>query len=451
MRTTTHRQREGHTVARRSWAWRSAAVLCGAAVIGALVVMSWPPQGSSSTRPTEARRDLIAAQRPVPASPRGATRRPMATLPGAEQAASTAASTASGNTQPLADNEVRVCGLGVVRVDDDAPLPQDHIPAATRASARSSLDTAMTTHHDARTRAAALLMRVRTGLTGDAVIEAREQDAACRFARIDGTSDVAPFCGADAARRQADLMAPLLPSIDQLARMAAASGDPVMHAFAQEACEPHGLSHVEQLDSCQLAGAAAWARAAPDAAEPWLLLAAQAQARGDAAAITQALARAAQARQIDASAGSLVALATRALPISLPPLVQASAHADLATLDDSAPHTATAAVQELCGTPALEEDPARRDHCAALARLMTGQGRAANTVTAGVQLGERLGWAAEHTSAIVREHRAALEARQQYLGAGGGLSCEALERRRKLAALTAQVGEIEALRRLAER
>jgi hypothetical protein len=448
MGTTTHPQRRGRAPTRRIWAWRGAAILCGVTVIG-LAVMSWSPHRSPPARAANPQPDLITAKRPPATSPRGTTRRPVVTgVPGAEQAASM---DVAAPPQALADNETRVCGLGVVRVDDDAPLPQDHIPAATRASARSSLDTAMTTHSDARTRAAALLMRVRAGLTGDAVIEAREQDAACGFARIDGTSDVAPFCGADAARRQAALMAPLLPSIDQLARMAAASRDPVMLAFAQEACEPHGLSHVERPDSCQLAGAAAWARAAPDAAEPWLLLAAQAQARGDAATTTQALARAAQSRQIDGGAGALVALATQALPTNLPPLVQASAHADLATLDDGAPHTATAAVHQLCGTPALEEDPPRRDHCAALARLMTGQGRAASTVTAGVQLGERLGWAAEHTSAIVRQHGAALEARQLYLGAGGGLSCEALERRRRLAALTAEVGEVEAGRRLAGR
>lgn len=449
MGSTMHPPRKGREPARRAWVWRGAPVLCGAAVIGAFAVMWWPHQASPPTRPAHPQADRLAAQRPLAAQPRGAARRSAAaTAAAAEQALSIDAATPS---QPLADNEARVCGLGVVRIDDDAPLPQDHIPAATRASARSSLDTAMSTHPDARTRAAALLMRVREGLTGDAVAEAREQDAACRFARIDGTSDVAPFCGADAARRQAELVGPLLPFIDQLARLAAASGDPVMHAFAQEACEPQGLNYVEQPDSCQLAGAAAWARAAPDAAEPWLLLAAQAQARGDTAATAQALARAAQARRIDGGTGTLVALATQALPASLPPLMQASAHADVAMLDDSAPHAATAAVQELCATTALDEDAARRDHCAALARLMTGQGRAAGTVTAGVQLGERLGWAAEHTSAIVREHRAALDARQQYLGAGGGLSCEGLERRRKLAALTAEVGEVEAGRRLAGR
>ena len=445
MSTTTHPQRKSRAPTRRTWAWRGAAVvMCGVAVIGSVAVMSWPsPPALSALRATPAS-EAATAQRPNASQPRAAARRHAATnVLAGDQASRPDA------TSPLADNETRVCGLGVVRVDDDAPLPQDHIPAAVRASARSSLDTAMTTHPDARTRAAALLMRVRAGLSGDAVTEAREQDAACRFAHVDGTSDVAPYCNADAARRQAELMAPLLPFVDQLARLAAASNDPVMHAFAQEACEPHGLSHIERPDSCQLAGAASWARAAPDAAEPWLLLAAQAQARGDAPAAAQALTRAAQARRIDGDAGALVALASQALPASLPPLMQASAHAELATLDDGVPQAATAAVQQLCGTLALDAEPARRGDCAALARLMTGQGRAASTVTAGVQLAERLGWAAEHTSAIVREHRAALDARQRYLGAG--LSCEGLERRRKLAALTAEVGEVEAGRQLASR
>jgi hypothetical protein len=399
--------------------------------------------------PSERGPPAASPARPAALAPRlRADSAPLAAAPGRHAAADLAAQPAPARR--LADDEAEVCGLGVVRTDEDAPLAQQRIADSVRALALRRLGLALAASRDERQRAAALLLSVRLAVAPAALAAAADADAACRRARDLGLAETAGFCTEEQARSQAALLEPAAAAIDQLARMAALSDDPQVYAYAFEACAPAGLNFHGRDGNCQLVSAERWARLAPDEAEPWLRLAAQALARDDSAAAATALARAAQARTMGSRAGALPALAAAALPDGMPVLERTAALVELAGLDAAAPAAGLDTLDAACADPALH-DAARRDTCTALARMLVGRGRSSAAVSAGIQLGERLGWPAEHTGALLRELRAAQDAALRYTAAPQALSCDGLQRRRELLLLNGRLGDLGAGRELLRR
>jgi hypothetical protein len=407
---------------------------------------------------------LPALFAPSPAAPPAAP--PVAILPAphplseaapAEPAAPPAhrvarAHMAASPTTPkrLAADEAEVCGLGVVRTDDEAPLAQQRIPDDVRALALQRLGVAMASSRDERLRAAETLLRARLAVDPDALAIAADADAACRRARDSGLEETARFCIEDQARSQAALLERAAAATDQLARLAMLSGDAQIYAFAFETCNPGGLTFLGRDGNCQLISAEHWARVAPDDAEPWLQLAEQALARGDASAASAALARAADAKAIGANAAAPLALATAAMPEGMPMLEQTAVLSIFVGLDVGTAPVRLGVIDTACAEAALG-DAARRTVCDGLAHMLVERGRSSATVTAGVQLGERLGWPAERTGAILRDQRAALDAALRFTAAPQSLACDSLQRQRELVLLTGRLGEMGAGRELLRR
>lgn len=408
------------------------------------LVMALPTPLSSPPEPTRA---AAPQQRETPAESVSPARAAVTVAPALPAAPLRVAATAAPR---LADDEAEVCGLGVVRIDDESPLPQHLIPDNVRALALQRLGLAMAASRDERLRAADMLLRARLAVAPEALAGAADADAACRRARDSGLEETARFCVEEQARSQLALLEPAAAAVDQLARMAAMSGDPQIYAFAFEACNPGGLSFHGRDGNCQLVTPEQWARLAPADAEPWLHLAAQAQAVGDAPAVSAALGRAAQAQTLGANAAAPLALAAGALPEGMPVLEQTAVLVAFGALDAGAVPIGLEVVDTACNESALH-DAARRQACGALARMLVERGRLSTAVTVGVQLGERLGWPADRTGAMLREQRAALDAAMRFASGPQPLACDNLQRRRELVMLTGQFGDIGAGRELLRR
>jgi hypothetical protein len=357
---------------------------------------------------------------------------------------STPAQVEPAAASPLAPDEVQVCGLGIVRLaDGDASPGHSLIPAEVRDLALQRLGRSMAASPDVRQRAAERLLSVRLMLDPQALAGAVEADAACRRARDLGLTQTAQFCMAEQARSQTELLAPAAGAIDELARLAVLSDDPLTVAYAFQACHPRGLSFIELSGNCQLVTAEQWARLAPDDAAPWLQLAVQAQGLGDLAARDAALDRAARAATLTGSAATLAAQVAAALPEGMPALEQTAVQAELARLDGGAEPARLDAVDPACATTA-SGDGAHQSLCEALARMLVERARSAAAVNAGVQLGERLGWSGARTSALLQAQRAALDATLRFTAAPQALACDSLQRRREFMLLSARLGELGA-------
>jgi hypothetical protein len=346
---------------------------------------------------------------------------------------------------PPAPDQVQVCGLGLVRLaDGDASLAHLLIPAEVRELALQRLGRSMASSPDVRQRAAERLLSMRLALDPQALAGAALADAACRRARELGLTQTAQFCVAEQARSQAELLAPAALAIDDLARLAVLSDDPQVVALAFQACHPRGLNFIEPGGNCQLVTAEQWARLAPDDAAPWLQLAVQAQALGDLAGRDAALGRAARAATLTGSAAAMLAAqVAAALPDGMPALEQTAVQAELAGLDSGTESARLDALDPACATPA-DGDTGHQSLCDALARMLVERGRSAAAVNAGVQLGERLGWPGERTSALLQAQRAALDASLRFTAAPQALACASLQRRREFVLLSARLGELGA-------
>jgi hypothetical protein len=181
----------------------------------------------------------------------------------------------------------------------------------------------------------------------------------------------------------------------------------------------------------------------PGDAEPWLHLAAQALARGDADAASAALAHAAEANVIGARTGALLATAAAALPQGMPLLEQTAVLAALAELGTHHASAGLEVIDTACAAAELQGGT-RRAQCDALATMLVERGQSSAAVTAGVQLGERLGWPAARTAAVLRAQRAALDASMRFVSSPQALACGSLRRTRELVLLTGRLGEIGA-------
>ncbi len=183
---------------------------------------------------------------------------------------------AVGATVPAVQRtEVEICGFGTVALKPDDPYPLQAIAPAMRESALDAAEALMLASDDVQARAAALWIGMQRG----------KRDAHAR--------------------------------VEQIARMAVGSQDPVVYALAVEACKAW---MGDDPGSCNLINREQWARLDADNAVPWLELAAQARQNMDADTEQQALRMAAHARHINTRDGLLPTLVDRALGTRLSPL-----------------------------------------------------------------------------------------------------------------------------------
>lgn len=172
-------------------------------------------------------------------------------------------------------SEVEICGFGTVTLRPDDPYPFQAIPLAVRESALATVEALMLASDDIQVRAAALWIGIRRG----------KRDARTR--------------------------------IEQVARLAIGSRDPVVYALAIEACK--GWT-ADDYGSCHLISHAQWAHLDPDNAVPWLEVAAQARHNNDAEGEEMATRMATYARHTDTREGLLPTLVDRAMGTRVTPL-----------------------------------------------------------------------------------------------------------------------------------
>ncbi len=172
-------------------------------------------------------------------------------------------------------SEVEICGFGTVTLRPDDPYPFQSIPVALRESALAAVEALMLASDDIQVRAAAHWIGIRRG----------KRDARIR--------------------------------IEQIARLAIGSQDPVVYALAIEACK--GWTSAD-YGSCHLISRAQWAHLDPDNAVPWLEVAAQARQNNEPDAEEVATRMANYARHTDTREGLLPTLVDRAMGTRVTPL-----------------------------------------------------------------------------------------------------------------------------------
>lgn len=378
------------------------------------------------------------AAAPLPTAPASAflARRGFVGLANAPIAAERAArAQAAASAAAVATGEVEVCGVGRVKsaASDraaQAALEAMRSPAATAAW----LDTVIGTG-DERARGAALYVRAQLAsfeatrhlANADAVCL---ENAACRKP-LDELSSATAERGAARWR-------------DALAQLAATTADPVVYAYAVQACRKQGGA---RAGPCQQITLERWARLDERDATPWLHLADAARARNDAAGAAEALQRAAQAEQLRWHGLTLV----QAL-LASPPRELSAAQAALLTHD-------IVGIQSAWISPSYQ-GPIRhctdatptagvRDTCRQLADLMVRKPGSLLDLTMGITIGERAGWPADR----VKQARDSLNALRSSGGAAlvpaQALSCPAVERLRRHHVDVGRVGEVAALRQAA--
>ncbi len=254
--------------------WSRAAI--GAAAVGLGVALGiavglpgWRASGAAASSPATANPGLLVGPAPVRQAQLAAPLAAVVVASPTTHAKGKAASAAAQRT------EVEICGYGTVALRPDDPYPFQGIPQALRESALDAAEALMLANDDIQVNAAALWIGMQRG----------KRDAHGR--------------------------------IEQMARLAIGSQDPVVYALAVEACKTWPA---QEYGSCSLISRAQWAQLDPDNAVPWLELAAQARENNAADTEAQALGMAAHARHVNTREGVLPTLVDRALGNRVTPL-----------------------------------------------------------------------------------------------------------------------------------
>lgn len=302
---------------------------------------------------------------------------------------------------PSAPEEI--CGFSQAGLAADQPYSLQHLPPGVRGQALDALEARMLAHADAQVRAAGLLIGARAR-------------------------------GGSRSR------------IEQLARLAAVSQDPVVYAIALEGCRDRSGADAA---ACSLLSRTQWVRLDPDNAQPWLELAAEAREQRDAEAEAEAMRRAARARRSDGHAGLLPALVDRALGEATPPLQRTLAVSASWMLQAAwtSPHTSQA--HGYCMSD-LSADPERRSLCNVLAETLARHGTSVADLSVGLAIGTAVGWPASRLQSLQREHDALSEAAFTPL-IGADLGCEAIERLQAWTREVGRLGELQAMREVLAR
>jgi hypothetical protein len=308
--------------------------------------------------------------------------------------------------QPVAEAPVapeQTCGFSEAGLAADQPYGLHHLPPGVRSQALDALEARMLSHADAQVRAAGLLIG----------------------ARARGGSP---------------------PRVDQLARLASVSQDPVVYAIALEGCRDRQGT---EAAACSLLSRTQWVRLDADNAQPWLELAAEAREWRDAEGEAEAMRRAARARRSDGHPGLLPALVDRALDPGTPALQRTLAVSASWMLQAAwtSPHTSQA--HAYCMSD-LGADAERRSLCHALAETLAWHGTSVADLSVGLAIGAAVGWPASRLQSLQREHDALSEAAFTPL-IGADLGCEAIDRLQAWTREVGRHGELQAMRQVLAR
>ncbi|MDE1926201.1 MAG: hypothetical protein KGI36_03325 [Burkholderiales bacterium] len=163
----------------------------------------------------------------------------------------------------------------------------------------------------------------------------------------------------------------------QLAGLAAGSGDPVLLAWAAQRCN--------SSTPCSTDPAGEWARIEPGNAVPWLLIATQQPQRRP-----QALAALAHANSYSSHYGAVSETALKAMPADIPAYLQPRLLMQISLVDAGMGDAGIAKAINLC-RPAPEAGSQRQALCRSLGALMVRQGDAAISYLIGLRVQELSG------------------------------------------------------------
>lgn len=240
-----------------------------------------------------------------------------------------------------------------------------------------------------------------------------------------------------AKQAEATNKAEALDSLDELARLAERSRDPLPYALAFQACEL--FQRVATASACSALRVEAWAERDPGNAFPWLVAASRqgvtAQRR------SQYIENAIAAGEMRGTWGAMHGVLTKAAPANEAPLDRSVRFFE-AMAADSVVAVPQSIVVDHCSDTALRQG-ARRQQCERLAAFLTDKGDSYLFAGVGNGIGRRLGWSEDRLARHKAEQEAFIGALPpDILGAG----CDGLARAEAYFADVARYGERGALR-----
>ena len=227
-------------------------------------------------------------------------------------------------------------------------------------------------------------------------------------------------------------------ALDELARLAERSRDPMTYALAFQACDL--FQRVGAAPACNALRVEAWAERDPGNAYPWLVAASRqgvvSQRR------TQYLETAMAIGEMRGTWGSMHGVMAKAAPTGEAPLDRSVRFFEAAAAD-SAVAIPQAIVVDHCSDTALRQG-ARRQQCERLAAFLTDKGDSYLFARVGNGIGRRLGWSEDRLARYTAEH-------ESFIGVlppdAFGTGCDGLARAEAYFADVAKYGERGALRR----
>lgn len=229
-----------------------------------------------------------------------------------------------------------------------------------------------------------------------------------------------------------------LESLDELARLAERSRDPLPYALAFQACDQ--FQGWASAPACGALRVEAWAERDPGNAFPWLVAASRqglaAQRR------SQYIENAIAASEMRGTWGAMHGVLAKAAPTAEAPLDRSVRFLEAAAAD-SVVTIPQSIVVDHCSESALRQG-ARRQQCERLAAFLTDKGDSFLASTVGLGIGRRLGWSEDRLSRLKSEQESFIGLLPPDMLGGG---CDGLARGEAYFADVAKYGEIGALRR----
>lgn len=324
----------------------------------------------------------IAADDGMPAPTAETSGVTIAPPPALRQAGATSDAGAASESAPLVassgSERVEVCGVGWVDAQADGSVdPTVSLDTPALEAARRALVDSLRNGGDDFGFAASLVLEMSGAVHQED--RGRFSRAFCRAPQCDST---------DADRRFA------FDRLEQLARLAVATSDPLIYALAYRTC-----SSALAPGSCALLNAAQWARLDDGNAAPWLFILNDAAARVDVSQVNEALYRIGAARRFDDRAHVVAGLIVDHSGTSDVELGAAQELVVMAIGLSAAQSLAVASLTRACNGQALA-GAERRQLCDAAAATLADRSDSMFLSIIGAAIGRRVGWKDERIDAV---------------------------------------------------
>ena len=226
---------------------------------------------------------------------------------------------------------------------------------------------------------------------------------------------------------------------EALAMAAQHTRDPVIYAFARQACSRPGA----QPAACGLLSAHRMAALDPQNVVPWLWVAEEANRLGDAHGVSEAVYRASLAKESRLREYAFTALAMSAIPADWPPWEAVFASAHVLQVHAALRLPSYVPMVQHCSAENTQDANVRQT-CDRLAQVLIERGDTLVDHGIGRRIGERAGWTADRVQLLHARHAAyakvAVDGDSLASGSGHG-SCGQLVRNVQLALAHALHGE----------